>query len=203
MQGWGDSGAMDRVDGDEELPVTWHRYIYGADNPANNTDPRGLMFVPSNPLWGTLIHQEIGADFVGKNEPCGESNIALSSILGIPSLRRPDLVNTCTHEVYEIKPFSSLWAGWVQLTGYLALMRAADPASGWTYGSSYEPPPTVSIVPYVTFAVVFPPLNGVIPYQVIDLSSVVAAIAFAGAFSNTVEEVGSVSALATTAAGFL
>jgi RHS repeat-associated protein len=63
-RGWGRFEGMDPSLGDSEDPSSLHAYVYGANNPVTDTDPSGRIIVPSNPLWGIIVHQQIGQDFV-------------------------------------------------------------------------------------------------------------------------------------------
>jgi hypothetical protein len=53
---------------------------------------------------------------------------------------RPDLTDSKTKEVYEIKTIGTYAAGVVQLQKYIDDLNAADPTGNWHAGTSYRPP---------------------------------------------------------------
>lgn len=131
----------------------------------------------------------IGADFEDR-VPGGLSNTSINVILGISGLFgtvRPDLTDVATKEtpgyVYEIKPAGSYLQGVTQLGLYLVLLNSLDPQHrSWQPGVSYRPPPILKLKEVGVIAVVSPPIEGVILYQIIDakeLFAVAAAASFA------------------------
>src|SRR5258708_27977402 len=114
--------GRDAAAGEDEHPITWHRYAYGGDNPIANTDPSGLFFLKSNPIYGMKVHYEVGMDFKNFYGMCGEADLSIGKLLGVTNLLRPDLVNICSHEVYEIKPITSYYRGAIQLLNYVAII---------------------------------------------------------------------------------
>lgn len=82
-------------------------------------------------------------------------------------------------------------------------MRAADPSSGWAAGDSYQPPGLGVIVPNLTFAIVYPPAYGVIGYEVLDLTSIIAAIGAAAVIGQSTDELEVGLSFGTSLAGGL
>jgi RHS repeat-associated protein len=175
--------TMDSFAGRQEEPLSLHRYLYGWDNPVNMDDPSGNVPIVSNFIWGNRVHQKIYDDFLETGFGAQRTaNQPMSSILGIPyvpilTAGRPDLVQYPSAgnpgEVYEIKPvgFDNFIEGQVQLQWYLSVLNALDPQKRqWQAGSigTYTPPSFISLS-YGVFAVVSPPVRGVILYYVEDV----------------------------------
>lgn len=114
----------------------------------------------------------------------GFSNRTINTILGqrVPVLGRlrPDLADPISAEVYEIKPATDLIEGIAQLTAYLAILRVFDKQNRrWVYGSSYTPSQNPISLGNGSYAFIFPTINGVIPYKVINFPSLI-GVALAG-----------------------
>ncbi|HSV61749.1 MAG TPA: RHS repeat-associated core domain-containing protein [Chthoniobacterales bacterium] len=162
--------TMDSYEGKAADPLSLHKYLYCAADPLNNHDPSGYVIV-SNFIYGNIVHDEIAADFTTKFAE-GVSDRTINSVLGTNSVfgnLRPDLVDLASHQVWEIKPvLTGQIAGSAQLLIYLAILNTQDPGHHvWLPGYSYVPVPVVPIKPG-TVAFVFPPLGGVILYEVVD-----------------------------------
>jgi hypothetical protein len=92
---------------------------------------------------------------------------------------RPDLTDLGSQEVYEIKPTNSAPLGYVQLAGYLLILNKYDPLHrSWTPGESYSPPTPIPL-DQLTIAIVYPPVGGVIIYEVLNLAEIVALVSLA------------------------
>lgn len=141
---------------------------------------------------------------------CGTGDRWISTIIPgspFPIPLRPDLVNVCTREVYEIKPILSVPLGFAQLAAYITIMNLADRTTGalglWTPGSSYMPPSAVPVVGALVFAVVGPPVAGVIPYEIVDLSPIFLLAARAATLGQSSEgiqnaaNIGSITSMAS------
>jgi hypothetical protein len=90
----------------------------------------------------------------------------------VPGLSRfrPDLVDERTSEVYEIKPLGSFPLGVAQLNGYLIMLNLSDRSGRyWISGMSFVPNPEINLDDKNTVALVTPPVDGVITYEVINL----------------------------------
>lgn len=148
-----DSGRFwqrDVFEGNPLIPETFHKYVYGHSDPVSNIDPSGLC-IPT--LNGIIVHVRIGSDFT-QNNPLRLSGSSITTIhqmvmtQGERALFRlavmPDLVDTQTHEVYEIKPVWQMYDGAWQLQIYLWLLNFLDPARGtpqfvpWRPGTTYD-----------------------------------------------------------------
>jgi len=171
---WMDPGrgrfvSADSWHGEIDSPATLHRYAYVLNNPANLVDPSGLSTIFTD--WGNEVHDKIGDHFQETYGTCATVNRSIGTILetgGMPN--RPDLVNTCTHCVYEIKTVLGFAAGTLQLQGYIDSLNRLDPSANvlpWRFGDEYEPPPVLELGTG-SFAFINPPLMGVITYEVVD-----------------------------------
>ena len=173
--------TLDTTEGDNEDPLSLHKYLYCHDNPVNMTDPSGNVPILSNFFWGNKVHQKLYDNFIESGLGARRTyNQPMSSILGIPyvpilTAGRPDLVQYPEAgnpgEVYEIKPAGSFIEGQVQLQWYLTVLNRLDPQKRqWDAGSieTYSPPPFITLSGGV-FAIVSPPVRGVILYEVEDL----------------------------------
>ena len=164
-------------------PMSLHRYLYCQANPINCWDPSGMNV--SNWRYGQIVHDKIGYDFLSKQialDPLYDRSInTILELEGKEKLKlfgldRPDLVARTSTEVYEIKPLGSYLMGKAQLGWYLLLLNSYDPIHRvWKPGTSYTPPSTVVIDP-LAYALVSPPLSGVIIYQVVDAKPSIAII---------------------------
>jgi RHS repeat-associated protein/uncharacterized repeat protein (TIGR01451 family) len=172
--------SMDPSEGNEEDPLSLHRYLYAANNPVNLTDPTGKSV--SNFVYGRIVHQKIGEDFVAEDPALHLSDRAINTILGVSvpgGSVRPDLTDLGTQEVYEIKPTNSAPLGYIQLGGYLLILNKFDPLKrSWTPGGSYSPPTPISL-DQLTIAIVFPPAGGVIIYEVLNFVEIMALVSLA------------------------
>ena len=165
--------TMDTFKGNNEDPLSLHKYLYGEDNPVNNTDPSGQDPL-SALINGRLVHKRIAEDFMAR-VPGGISGPSISTILALPYTQIalfPDLVDTRNKKLYEIKPILSYPLGVAQLAGYITVFNYFDPQKGWTAGSKFDYwPPDKIYLGLGTWAYVYPPNAGVILYDVIDVPS--------------------------------
>jgi len=172
--------TMDTWEGDPQSPSSLHKYLYANANPINNDDPPGYGVLLAA-LYGQRVHRLIGADFELKTG--GVSDVTIKTIIGIGNYLRPDLVNIATGEVYEIKTSGSYGAGVLQLTLYLGILNVFDPLKRrWIPGVSYTPPPVLNLG-FATYAFVYPPVLGVITYDVRNLAYDVALISAVSAYA--------------------
>jgi len=81
--------------------------------------------------------------------------------------------------VYEIKSVRGVVEGRIQLAWYLLLLNSFDPLRRtWIPGGSYTPPHVVRIDNW-TFALVSPPMCGMITYEVIEFRTLISvAVAY-------------------------
>jgi RHS repeat-associated protein len=173
-------GQFNRLDpyfGATVDPLTLHKYNYASQDPVNKIDPSGREPLPL--YYGRRVHDEIGQHFelTGVDRLYDKSiNRILRTRLRWYGLQRPDLVDRDSGEVYEIKSLRSAQLGVIQLGWYLLLLNSLDPYGRYWYpGISYRPPPIV-VIDARSFAVVSPPIGGVIIYQVLDLRPVISVV---------------------------
>jgi hypothetical protein len=99
-------------------------------------------------------------------------------------------VDLTSHEVYEIKIIDQESLGYAQLGGYLIILNLDDKQHrAWIAGESYEPPRLIPLGDGLHEALVDPPLEGVITYQIVGFEHVLslAAIAVKAAQSAVAE----------------
>jgi len=175
--------TMDTWDGQNNEPLSLHKYLYGSCDPVNRLDPSGhgnILFART----GKRVEKEIQRDFeFWSIDP--KMDRTVNEVLNLPvnfpvfGALKPDLVERGSSpcQVYEIKAVGDFLEGRVKLQLYLWTLKALDPQRRqWVAGYSYRPPSIVDACP-LAIAIVSPPLDGVILYQVIDMPSVIAAVA--------------------------
>jgi len=168
--------TMDSYEGDNEDPLSLHKYLYGADNPVNEIDPSGHASLNSARL-GSAIHKYIGELFM-EDVPGGISGRSVATALKLPDTITalfPDLVDVTHTQVYEIKPngIASFALGEAQLEGYIQAFNALDPLKRkWKEGTDYTPPLSFEITDpptgLPTFVVMQRPMFGVILYSTLQ-----------------------------------
>jgi RHS repeat-associated protein len=165
--------GMDKYGGDPEQPLSLHRYIYGADDPVNMIDPTGRTAIQ-----GIIVHQYIGADFVASStatfippwDPttvarCRLSNSTINTILGAGGIRsRPDLIDRCTHEIWEIKQYDDQYAAESDLIYYLSILDGQG-ETDYRPGDSYTPPSNIPL-PGNNTATSWMAASGIILYRI-------------------------------------
>ena len=171
--------SFDSEEGLVGRPISLHKYSYANVNPVCYLDPSGQFAIVSNFLYGRAVHMKIGAHF-SAGGPGRLYDRTINTILKTWSLTwgllRPDLTDTMTGAVYEIKPINSAIAGVGQLGTYVVTLNQKDPAGrAWVFGRTYTPPPVIQINPLV-YAVVSPPKLGIIVYQLFDFGMLIGAI---------------------------
>ena len=175
--------SMDTYEGDDEVPLSLHKYSYTQVDPVDGLDPSGFSL--ADLIRGQEVHQKIGAIFrLWAYDPIlgpGLSDPTIKQVLGrsVPGFSRfrPDLVDRRTGEVYEIKPIGSESLGYSQLGGYLIILNLSDPLHrAWIPGESFQPPDLPSFLELDpnTVAIIDPPLEGLITYEVLDSRELVA-----------------------------
>jgi RHS repeat-associated protein len=185
--------TIDTWEGNDDEPLSLHKYIYAQANPVDYLDPSGYLGETLDTIYGRQVHEVIGRDFVRATAGFGFANRTINTILGqiVPILGRlrPDLANPATAEVYEIKPATALVEGIAQLTAYVAILRLFDKAGRqWQYGYTYTPSQNPISLGNGSYAVIFPTINGVIPYKVINFPALIGA-AVAGVVVSIAEVV--------------
>lgn len=189
--------SQDPFGGTDYDPVTLHRYLYASCDSIDRIDPSGCsdLFIAYR---GSSVHSVIGADFLNKGvfgTRFANYN-QISALLGLPLIAKltsfkPDLIdmsNPFRRPVFEIKPFTlnGLADGIFDLARNISILNAVStfcPLIGnglptFVPGNcddyTYDP---VLIAPIPDFgpetfhtqtAIVFPPINGLILYDVVD-----------------------------------
>ena len=174
--------------------MSQNKYIYGSDDPVNFSDPSGQVSRKVAAAIGIDVHNQIGQDFILRNPLNRYANYTpIGEILRIPlpystcrplpffCALEPDLVDASTHEVYEIKPLAGVQIAQTQLFVYIATLILSDPLKRpWGRGYSYFPPNI--IYPRnnaLQVALVSPPINGIILYQLVDFRTALIALLLA------------------------
>lgn len=166
--------TTDIVAADELAPMTINRYLFAQGNPTGQVDPSGAFPLIDRIVAGQKIHSRIGDEFVNE-KPGRFTNRAVSTIIArflgleVEVYTRPDLVDTTTKEVYEIKSVATHAAGIFQLQDYVAQLNQADPGGGWRAGESYTPATPIRNVYKNYSADVYPAAgDGVITYRLYE-----------------------------------
>jgi RHS repeat-associated protein len=184
--GTGRFWTMDDTDGNNEDPLSLHKYLYGECNPIDNEDPSGNAAFSSAEAAaiGRQVHTIIEKDFVRK-VPGGVTAESVFTTLGLPTgpnpIRKigqklgrifPDLVNVEGHEVYEIKPvtIAGSLTGFAQLYAYITLFNKLNPEGHWHDGNSYDyqnndGSDVIELASPPSVIVVAPTVSGMIYYE--------------------------------------
>ncbi|MBI3429962.1 MAG: RHS repeat-associated core domain-containing protein, partial [Actinobacteria bacterium] len=172
--------TMDIYEGFDQRPDSLHKYLYTSADPANNADPTGRIL--ANVIYGQIVHRRIGEHFTLQSPLTRFSDRRINTILGaiVPGgTLRPDLADSATREVYEIKSILLAPTGYPQLAGYLYVLNTFDPLRRvWIPGISYVPPARIDL-DALTYAVVSPPVGGVIIYSVVNFVELFGLVALA------------------------
>jgi RHS repeat-associated protein len=76
--------TMDDYEGDDQKPLSLHKYLYAEAGPVDQIDPSGRLPV-SNAVYGNIVHQVIEGDFLNYLRATGQNGTVeddISSILG-------------------------------------------------------------------------------------------------------------------------
>lgn len=192
--GTGRFPTRDTYEGDQFDPLSLHKYLYARNDPVNRIDPSGKLAIVSNLIWGNRVHDLIGADFVSQDPANHFYDRTVAFLTGSPNVNifpfnlRPDLTDVGSGEVYEIKPLPyGFFVGRAQLSLYLGFLNALGPGTHWQAGSSYIPPSALDLDSGLVWAIVYPPLNGVVLYALVDSpTDILATLGIVG-FLGTVE----------------
>lgn len=167
--------TMDTYEGNDENALSLHKYLYAGADPADLTDPSG-KFV-STILYGNIVHAEVTEQFLGEfRPPDGVADTAIDAILGtdagINGLLRPDLVSRSTGEVYEIASVLGSEVRFWKVLDEVYTMNKYDPLKrAWRSGTSFIPDALIKL-DALTFAIVYPPVEGVILYSVVNAGEI-------------------------------
>jgi hypothetical protein len=176
--------GMDPFGGNHRHPVSLHRYVYANVNPTNRIDATGRS--ASNLEWGKIVHDRITEHFIEETEPWGVANLTIGTLVGGGGVAdRPDLVDGLVSAVYDIKTEREFGLGVQIVADYVETMLEDDPQGRpWHPGEiddRYEPPLIVPVEAPLVFAVVDPPVAGVITYDIYDTRPVVYGLGAAAA----------------------
>jgi hypothetical protein len=159
-----------------------HKYLYGADDPADNDDPLGLSGESPYTSFGRAVENVIRQDFWQQNRSYrGNIERSIGYLVNRPAVgtldRYPDLYNrqSGANYIYEIKPITAIKLGYDTLGRYLAELHKYD--NSWRAGTvfdyyywDYKNGPIITSdisgqpLPGGQYALVFPPILGVITY---------------------------------------
>jgi RHS repeat-associated protein len=187
--------TMDTYEGDDQEPLSLHKYLYTEGDPVDNVDPCGKC-IPSTGQYGAEVQELITQDFQAQIGASNPGDISINNILGlsIPGWQggnlRPDLIDTTTFntvgQVYEIKSAYSETAGLAQVTLYAAVLNKFDKQRTWIPGITYLPSPIIP-VNGSTVAFISRPYPGVISYCLVDQTELVALAAAAGIYALSLD----------------
>jgi RHS repeat-associated protein len=175
--------TMDSFEGFDQEPGSLHKYLYVEGDPTTLLDRSG-HFLLSTTIYGDAVHAIVTAQFLEEfPPPSGIADTSIDSILGtdagISGVLRPDLVSRSTGEVYEIASVLGEEVRFWKLLDEVYTFNKYDPLKrARTTGSSFIPKTLIKLDP-LTFAVVYPPVAGVIVYVVVNAGEIyfLAAIA--------------------------
>jgi RHS repeat-associated protein len=179
--------SVDTYEGDNQDPLSLHKYLYTEGDPVDNVDPCGKC-IPSTGQYGNLVQQLIFQDFEAQTgSDLGDISINKALGLSIPGWQggnlRPDLIDTTTFntvgQIYEIKSVYSEAAGVAQVALYAAVPNQFDKQRTWIPGITYLPPPIIP-VNGSTIAIISRPYPGVISYCLINQAELLGLALTAG-----------------------
>jgi RHS repeat-associated protein len=145
--------GRDPVEGYEDAPFTIQAYAYGANNPLTYSDPTGRSIFE---MWyGQYVEREICEAFGGGEWGHRYCDVSFPELLGGPRVGpRPDLVDTESHELYEIGTLREFPIKRLKMDNlYIPLANkiwGGDPP--WHGGTTFNPPSTIWILYPVIFA---------------------------------------------------
>jgi RHS repeat-associated protein len=169
--------TMDTYEGNDEDPLSLHKYFYTEGDPVDNTDPCGKC-LPSTGNYGNIVQEFIFEDFLEQTGELGFTNKSINAILGktVPSGGlAPDLIDTVTlsevdtGQIWEIKSVYSTAAAVAKIALYVSVLNIYGKGTGlkWIPGVTYAPPPIIPINAS-TVATTSEPFPGVITYCVVN-----------------------------------
>jgi RHS repeat-associated protein len=173
--------TSDTTEGNNEDPLSLHKYLYAEDDSIDGIDPTGHDWL-SSVIFGNIVHQKLGDDFTTKaSDPQVDERV--DNILTLPKkipvfgALRPDLVDRSDGEVYEIKPAGLYLQGRAQLQLYTFALNYFDTKKrNWHAGANYKPKDIIEVT-WGVYAIIEPPQNGVILYETINIPLIVGILA--------------------------
>ena len=175
--GTGRFPTADLIEGDQEDPLSLHRYTYCGADPVNNGDPLGSTWQTD---FGRAVEEVIRNDFWLKDTPHRfEDEVALSTLLGQPYTgvyrQRLDLAHqeSGNNYFFEIKHCTpaEIVKGYRKITRYSGVLGPQwrpGTISEYTYGTGNLPLIKTDVngvpLPGGYYALVLPPVHGLITY---------------------------------------
>jgi hypothetical protein len=103
--------TMDSYAGDNEDPLSLHKYLYCEANPVSNLDPSGLF----TQAFGELAHDIIAGRYLAEHP-----GTIINPTTGVLGVLKPDIFNGPARLYAEIKPlsFKGIGEGWIQIEAY-------------------------------------------------------------------------------------
>ena len=103
--------TMDTCAGDNEDPLSLHKYLYCQADPISNTDPTGLF----SQAFGEMAHDIIAGRYLAEHP-----GTIINPTTGILGALKPDIFNGPALRYAEIKPlsFKGIAEAWIQIEAY-------------------------------------------------------------------------------------
>jgi hypothetical protein len=97
--------------GDNEDPLSLHKYLYAECDPVDNTDPTGLF----TQAFGDIAHDLIAGRYLAEHP-----GTIINPTTGVLGVLKPDIFNGPARVYAEIKPlsFKGIGEGWLQIETY-------------------------------------------------------------------------------------
>jgi hypothetical protein len=188
--------TMDTYEGDQEDPLSLHKYLYCQADPIDEFDPLGLAGETDDTAFGRSVERVIRQNFFEKDiAHRGDIQRTLGYLVGLPAKgfwlrQKVDLYNkqSGNNFIYEIKPCTSekILECYAQLGIYLWTLDKFD--KSWRLGEAsdymYWDGMNGSLIksenglplPGGKWALVLPPVNGLITYVKVPRISVFNAL---------------------------
>ena len=173
----------DTWEGDRFKPITLHKYLYGNGNPVRYIDPSGLASVDAGDEIAAIIelyfwmedplrrNAEHKITRIWQNIDIKSQDIPTRVVSASQRRKITDLVDYRNNEIYEIGTFKEYEIKREKMDNvYLPAINNAlshlgrNPA--WKGGERFIPPSPV-VTPMGDIAIVRPPIQGVISYQIL------------------------------------
>jgi len=150
--------TMDTYAGNNQDPLSLHKYLYAHNNPVNNTDPTGMFTQQLGYAAEEAIQEVYAMDHPGDAMINGRWT-RLGGVGNRAFRLKPDILNVTTKRWAEIKPlsYSGLAKAGVQYGVYLAAFAPFDyyPDAGWKPSTHFANAGTVPIFFFNAGGVIF------------------------------------------------